>query len=312
MMRMIENLPEKVLIASPRAFCAGVERAIRMTNELRSGVEGPIYVYHEIIHNKPVVDEFRSRGVVFVDDIEGIPNGAPVEFSAHGVSNKIRQRANEKDLNWIDATCPLVRKVHDERDRFLSEGRQIILIGHEGHDETIGTVDDSPDLVKLVTTIEDVKKLHVKDPEKLALLTQTTLSVDDTKEVAAAIRNKYPNIVEPKKEDICFATQNRQNGVKEMIKRWAEVILILGSQNSSNSQRLKEVAQSFGVKGYLFDEVGEFDLNWILNRRIVGITAGASAAPIKVDELTTHLKNLGISNFEEVNVPGAREGFSFK
>ncbi|TSC64163.1 MAG: 4-hydroxy-3-methylbut-2-enyl diphosphate reductase [Microgenomates group bacterium Gr01-1014_93] len=307
---MMETLPEKVLVASPRAFCAGVERAIRMTDELRSKVSGPIYVYHEIIHNKPVVVEFRAKEVVFVDDIEDIPDDSNAEFSAHGVTNKVRQRAKEKGLHWLDATCPLVRKVHDERDRFIAEGRQIILFGHKGHDETVGTVNDNPENIKLVTSISDLDSLEVRNPEKLALLTQTTLSVDDTKEVADAIRRRFPNIVEPKKEDICFATQNRQNGVKEMVKLWAEVILILGSQNSSNSQRLKEVAQSFGVKGYLFDDVYEFDLDWILGKRIIGITAGASAAPERVDGLTAHLKNLGISNFEEVVV--AREGFNFK
>lgn len=304
------GLPEKVLIASPRAFCAGVERAIRVTNELRSQVSGPIYVYHEIIHNKPVVGDFRAKGVIFVDDLEEIPNGVNVEFSAHGVTTKIRQRAIEKSLRWIDTTCPLVKKVHDERDRFIAEGRQIILIGHPGHDETIGTINDVPDLIKLVTTKKDIEKLEIRDPEKLALLTQTTLSVDDTREVADAIRRRFPSIIEPKKEDICFATQNRQNGVKEMIKRWAEVILILGSQNSSNSQRLKEVAKSFGVRGYLFDDVSEFSLEWILGKRVIGITAGASAAPAKVDEVVWYFKGLGINKFEDVIV--AQEGFSFK
>lgn len=309
-MRAEQDLPEKVLVASPRAFCAGVERAIRMTNELRSVTLGPIYVYHEIIHNKLVVDDFRERGVIFVNGLDEIPDGAAAEFSAHGVSDRIRQRADEKNLRWSDATCPLVRKVHDERDRFIREGKQIILIGHAGHDETIGTLNDTPDLIKLVTTKKDVERLEVADPEKLALLTQTTLSVDDTKEVADAIRQRFPNISEPKKEDICFATQNRQNGVKEMAKRWAEAILILGSQNSSNSQRLKEVSQSLGVPGYLFDDVSEFDLEWILGKRIIGITAGASAAPSKVDELIWYFEGLGMNIFEEVVVE--KEGITFK
>lgn len=305
-----ENLPEKVFLAKPRAFCAGVERAIRITDELLSQTNKPLYVYHQIVHNKHVVEGFEGKGVVFVEDISLIPQDSLVIFSAHGVSPGVREQAKTKNLAVEDATCPLVDKVHREIKKYQAQGYEILLIGHADHDETIGHLGEAPDKIKLVSSLEDVKNLKVFDPERLALVTQTTLSVDDTKQIADSIRAKFPKIVEPKKADICFATTNRQNGVKAMVDLGAETVLILGSENSSNSKRLKEVAESAGAKAFLFDDCSQFSKHWILNAKIIGVTAGASASNLLVEELISHLKAMGILEFEDIEV--AKEGFSFK
>lgn len=305
-----ESLPIKVLLAQPRAFCAGVERAIRITKELQSRSNQPVYVYHQIVHNKHVVRDLEGEGTVFVDDIGQIPDNAPTVFSAHGVSPEVRIKALDKRLLVEDATCPLVDKVHREIRKYVSGGREVILIGHAYHDETVGTIGEAPDKVKLVTTIEDVPLLQVADPGKLALVTQTTLSLDDAKVISEAILERFPAIAMSKKEDICYATQNRQNGVKAMVELGAEVILILGSLNSSNSVRLQEVSMNLGTRAYLFDDVSEFSERWILNTKVIGITAGASASDCLVQQVVDHLRSLGIKDFEEITV--AKEGFSFK
>src|SRR5215210_1830981 len=251
----------KVLLASPRGFCAGVNMAIESLDLALASLEPPIYVYHEIVHNKYVVEHFRGRGVTFVDDLAEVPFGATLLFSAHGVSPEIRRVARERKLRAIDATCPLVTKVHLEAVKYAREGYTILLIGHEGHDEVIGTMGEAPDRMILVETAEDVERLEVADPSKVAYLTQTTLSVDDANVVIAALRRKFPEIANPPRDDICYATQNRQEAVRELARR-ADVVLVLGSQNSSNSKRLAEIARPLGPHSHLIDGVSEIRADW--------------------------------------------------
>jgi 4-hydroxy-3-methylbut-2-enyl diphosphate reductase len=273
----------KILLASPRGFCAGVNMAIESL-ELAIKLYGtPIYVYHEIVHNKYVVDRFRNEGAVFVDDLNDVPEGAFLLFSAHGVSPEIRQISQERRLTTIDATCPLVTKVHLEAIRFAKAGYTIILIGHEGHDEVIGTMGEAPAAIRLVETPEDVARLEFPPGARLAYLTQTTLSVDDANRIIDCLRARFPQIVGPPKEDICYATQNRQEAVR-LLAREADIVLVLGSQNSSNSQRLRELATESGVPAHLIDGAADIRLEWFRGDETVLVTAGASAPELVVED----------------------------
>ncbi|HEY2154317.1 MAG TPA: 4-hydroxy-3-methylbut-2-enyl diphosphate reductase [Isosphaeraceae bacterium] len=279
----------QIILANPRGFCAGVNMAIESLERSLDLFGAPLYVYHEIVHNKYVVERFLKRGVVFVESLEEVPEGSPLLYSAHGVSPQIRQEARSRKLKAIDATCPLVTKVHLEAVKYASEGYTILLIGHEGHDEVIGTMGEAPERMILVETAEDVEALEI-DPEKIAYLTQTTLSVDDANVVIDAIRGKFPQVANPPKDDICYATQNRQEAVRELAKR-AEVVLVLGSQNSSNSRRLAEIADSLGPRAHLIDGVAEIDDAWFDGVENVLITAGASAPEDVVQECIDHLQS---------------------
>ena len=272
----------KIVLAGPRGFCAGVNMAID-TLELAIKLFGtPIYVYHEIVHNRYVVDRFRDQGAVFVDHLDEVPEGAHLLYSAHGVSPEIRRVSAERNLKTIDATCPLVTKVHLEAVRYANAGYTIVLIGHEGHDEVIGTMGEAPESIVLVESPEDVDRLELTTP-KLAYLTQTTLSVDDANRIIARLKEWFPQIVGPPKEDICYATQNRQEAVR-LLSSEADVVLVLGSQNSSNSQRLAELARETGVKAYLIDGAADIQLDWFKPNYTVLITAGASAPELMVEE----------------------------
>jgi 4-hydroxy-3-methylbut-2-enyl diphosphate reductase len=279
----------KIILASPRGFCAGVNMAIESLDLAIRLYGTPIYVYHEIVHNKYVVETFRNRGVVFVDRLEEVPKGAHLLYSAHGVSPEIRRVAVERRLHTIDATCPLVTKVHLEAVRYAQQGLTIILIGHEGHDEVIGTMGEAPESIVLVENPEDVATLRVADPTKLAYLTQTTLSVDDANRIIGRLRERFPGIANPPKEDICYATQNRQEAVK-CLSREADVVLVLGSQNSSNSQRLAELSIENGVPAYLIDGAADIDASWFRGDETVLVTAGASAPELVVDDCLEFLK----------------------
>ncbi|MEX0677325.1 MAG: 4-hydroxy-3-methylbut-2-enyl diphosphate reductase [Pirellulales bacterium] len=272
----------KIILASPRGFCAGVNMAIE-TLELAIKLFGvPIYVFHEIVHNKYVVDRFRARGAAFVDDLSEVPEGATLLYSAHGVSPEVRRVSAERRLKTIDATCPLVIKVHLEAVRYAKEGYTIVLIGHEGHDEVIGTMGEAPEAIILVESPEDVDRLQLSSP-KLAYLTQTTLSVDDANRIIARLKERFPHIVGPPKEDICYATQNRQEAVR-LLAREADVVLVLGSQNSSNSLRLAELAREPAAKTYLIDGPENIHLDWFTPDDTVLVTAGASAPEIVVEQ----------------------------
>jgi 4-hydroxy-3-methylbut-2-enyl diphosphate reductase len=278
----------RILLAGPRGFCAGVNMAVESLQFALQLYGTPIYVYHEIVHNKWVVDGFRRQGVVFVDDLSQVPEGSHLLFSAHGISPEIRRRASERHLQTIDATCPLVTKVHREAIRFASEGYTVILIGHEGHDEVIGTLGEAPQSILLVGTVEDVDEVVVPDPTKVAFLTQTTLSVDDAAMLIGRLRRRFPSIVGPAKNDICYATQNRQEAVRELARR-ADIALVVGSQNSSNSQRLAEQARVCGIAAYLIDGAANVDPSWFDGVETVLITAGASASETVVHECVSLL-----------------------
>jgi 4-hydroxy-3-methylbut-2-enyl diphosphate reductase len=279
----------KIILANPRGFCAGVNMAIESLERALELFGTPLYVYHEIVHNRPVVERFRKRGVVFVDGIDEIPEGACVLYSAHGVAPAIRAASVERRLRAIDATCPLVTKVHLEAVRFAQEGYTIILIGHEGHDEVLGTMGEAPDCIRLVQDTADVDALDPPTDAKLAYLTQTTLSVDDAEVIIGALRRRYPQIVGPSRDDICYATQNRQEAVKELVPQ-ADLVLVLGSRNSSNSMRLAEIARTCGKPAHLIDGVTEIEDAWFAGVETVLITAGASAPEERVEECVEYLR----------------------
>ncbi len=266
----------KVLLANPRGFCAGVVMAVEALDRALELFGPPVYVYHEIVHNKHVVERFRGKGAVFVDSLDQAPEGSNLLYSAHGVSPEIRRVSRERRLNAIDATCPLVTKVHLEAIKFAKAGYTIVLIGHEGHDEVIGTMGEAPESIVLVETPEDVDRVEVRDPERLAYLTQTTLSVDDANRVIDALRRRFPSIQGPPKDDICYATQNRQEAVRELAAE-ADLVLVIGSRNSSNSLRLAELARERGVPAYLIDHVGELNREWLTGVETLVVSAGASA-----------------------------------
>ena len=280
----------KVLLANPRGFCAGVNMAIECLDEAIRRVGAGIYVYHEIVHNKYVVDRFTKQGVTFVNSLDEVPVGGILLFSAHGVSPEIRKVARDRKLQTVDATCPLVTKVHLEAIRYANQGFNILLIGHEGHDEVIGTMGEAPESITLVETPEDVAKLPFTTADKLAYLTQTTLSVDEANAVINALRSRYPQIDSPKKEDICYATTNRQDAVKALVES-ADVLIVVGSQNSSNSRRLMEIGASRGVPSYLVDGAGELQRDWFEEAETVVVTAGASAPEVVVQECIEFLQN---------------------
>ena len=303
----------KIILASPRGFCAGVNMAIESLDLAIEAFGTPIYVYHEIVHNKYVVDTFREKGAVFVDDLDEVPVGAHLLFSAHGVSPEVRRIARERQLVAIDATCPLVTKVHLEAIRFAKEGYTIVLIGHEGHDEVIGTMGEAPNSMVLVESEADVDALALAGNAKIAYLTQTTLSVDDATRIIKRLRARFPQIANPPKEDICYATQNRQEAVRTLADG-TNVVLVLGSQNSSNSQRLKELATENGVVSHLIDGASDIDSNWFNGDETVLVTAGASAPESVVQECVDFLKEtydakveLHSIREEEVNFPLPRE-----
>ncbi len=279
----------KIILANPRGFCAGVNMAIESLERALSIFGSPIYVYHEIVHNRPIVERFRSRGVVFVDELSEVPTGGTLLYSAHGVSPAIREHSAERKLRAIDATCPLVTKVHNEAIRFAREGYTIVLIGHEGHDEVIGTMGEAPRNIVLVEDEADVEALTFPNDAKLAFLTQTTLSVDEAKIVIDALRRKYSQIVGPHKDDICYATQNRQEAVRDLVPE-ADVVLVLGSQNSSNSQRLAELARTVGKSAYLIDRANELQDAWFKSTDTVLVTAGASAPEDHVQDCIDYLR----------------------
>ena len=303
----------RVLLASPRGFCAGVNMAIDALELAIQSLPAPIYVYHEIVHNKYVVNRFRAAGVVFVDDLAEVPAGATLLFSAHGVSPEIRRIARERNLRAIDATCPLVTKVHLEAIKYANQGYTILLIGHEGHDEVIGTMGEAPEAILLVETPEQVAHLEVADETKVAYLTQTTLSVDDANRIIRRLKERFPQIAAPPKDDICYATQNRQEAVS-VLSQEADLTLVLGSQNSSNSQRLAELSRERGVTAYLIDGVEDIDPAWFANVETVLVTAGASAPEVVVeavlDFLSTHFGatvEMRSLRTEDVSFPLPRE-----
>jgi len=290
----------EVLLAKPRGFCAGVDRAIAIVERALAVHGAPIYVRHEIVHNKFVVEDLRSKGAVFVEELDEVPSGATVIFSAHGVALDVRREADARGLRVFDATCPLVTKVHVEVAKMREGGREVIMIGHEGHPEAEGTMGQSESGMYLVETEEDVAKLTVADPDKVAYVTQTTLSMDDAARIVAALKARFPKIVGPKKDDICYATQNRQDAVKIMAPR-CDVVIVVGSPNSSNSNRLREVARNLGRDAYLVDNVDELKPEWIAGKRSIGVTAGASAPEVLVHDVILRLQEMGAARVRELD-----------
>jgi 4-hydroxy-3-methylbut-2-enyl diphosphate reductase len=290
---------KKLLLAKPRGFCAGVDRAIDVVNLALELYPGPVYVRKEIVHNVHVVNDLRAKGAIFVDELDEVPDGATVIFSAHGVSPEVRAHATARGLKVIDATCPLVTKVHHEAVRFAREGRPIVLVGHEGHDEVVGTMGHAPENIQLIGSPEEARRLDVSDPRRVAVITQTTLSLDDTSAVVEVLRQRFPDIEAPARDDICYATQNRQVAVKALARR-VPVILVIGSKNSSNSNRLAEVAQAAGARAYLIDDISQIDAAWLDGVECLGITAGASAPEYLVDEVVQFFRARGATDLEEV------------
>jgi len=298
----------EILLAKPRGFCAGVDRAIAIVEKALAIHGAPIYVRHEIVHNKFVVDDLRAKGAIFVEELSEVPSGNTVIFSAHGVSLAVRDEAEARGLRVFDATCPLVTKVHVEVAKMRDQGREVVMIGHAGHPEAEGTMGQSNDGMYLVETVEDVARLHVRDPQKLAYVTQTTLSMDDASRIVAALKVRFPGIVGPKKDDICYATQNRQDAVKFMAPR-CDVVIVVGSPNSSNSNRLREVAANLGREAYLIDRPEELQPEWIAGKRNIGVTAGASAPEVLVQEVIFRLQQLGAKRVHEIE--GIEENVTF-
>ncbi len=289
----------KIYLAYPRGFCAGVDRAIEIVERALKIFGPPIYVRHAIVHNRYVVEDLKKKGAIFVEDVNEIPEGSIVIFSAHGVSPKVREDAKKRNLKVIDATCPLVNKVHKEVRRFASEGYTIILVGHSGHVEVEGTMGEAPDKVILVEDIEDAERVEVPDPNKVALTTQTTLSVDDTKEIIEVLKRRFPNIVLPKADDICYATQNRQDAVKRLAEV-SDLILVIGSKESSNSNRLREVAEKKGKRAYLIEDETYINPKWLEGVSAVGITSGASTPESLVRRVVWKLLSMGGESVEEL------------
>jgi 4-hydroxy-3-methylbut-2-enyl diphosphate reductase len=302
----------QILLANPRGFCAGVDRAIEIVERALEVLGAPIYVRHEVVHNRFVVENLKAKGAVFVEEVDEIPEGATCIFSAHGVSQKVREDAKSRGLTVFDATCPLVTKVHIEVKRYSREGREVVLIGHAGHPEvegTMGQFDESQGgRIYLVETPDDVATLPVVNPSHMAYVTQTTLSVDDTARVIDALRSRFPEIHGPRKDDICYATQNRQDSVKELAAQ-CDVVLVVGSKNSSNSNRLRELSELQGVTAYLIDGAQDIQPEWVVGKATVGVTAGASAPEILVQQVIQRLRDLG--GRESVELPGRQEHIVF-
>ena len=303
-----------ILLANPRGFCAGVDRAIQIVEEALIQYGKPIYVRHEVVHNQYVINDLKTKGAVFIEDLNDVPKGAHVIFSAHGISKAIREEAKLRQLIPIDATCPLVTKVHVEVNKMLNQGMDIIMIGHKGHPEVEGTMGQiekhqSNRKMYLIETVEDIKSLIVDRPDKLAYVTQTTLSIDDTKVIIDTLKIKYPSIQGPKSDDICYATQNRQDAVKQ-ISSFCDLIIIVGSNNSSNSNRLKELAIREGVESYMIDHEDLLQLSWLINKKNIGISAGASAPEISVKNIVNKIESLTKASITEL--PGIEESIIFK
>lgn len=291
--------PKRLLLAKPRGFCAGVERAIDVVNMALELFGSPVYVRKEIVHNKHVIESLAAQGAIFVEELAEVPEGAVVIFSAHGISPDVRAEAVAKRLKVIDATCPLVTKVHLEVIRYAQEGRSIILVGHSGHDEVIGTTGEAPGRIQLVGSVEEAEAVQVLDPNLVAVTTQTTLGVDDTQGIIEVLKRRFPKLVTPSSGDICYATQNRQTAVKQLAKE-ADLVLVLGSDNSSNSRRLREVAEDTGARAYLIDDVTEIDPAWLEGVESIAITAGASAPEYLVQEVVAFFRSLGVEHLEEI------------
>jgi 4-hydroxy-3-methylbut-2-en-1-yl diphosphate reductase len=290
---------KRVVLAKPRGFCAGVDRAIDVVNMALQLHGSPVYVRKEIVHNKYVIQSLAAKGAIFVDELDEVPDGSVAIFSAHGVSPAVRATAILKNLKVIDATCPLVTKVHMEAVRYAREGRSIILVGHAGHDEVIGTMGEVPGQIQLVGSIEEADRVHVPDPDRVAVTTQTTLGVDDANEIIEVLRRRFPKLITPASDDICYATQNRQTAVK-LLAEDADLVLVLGSDNSSNSRRLREVAEGAGAKAFLIDDATEIDPAWLEGVECVAITAGASAPEYLVQQVVEYFRSMGVGQMEEV------------
>ena len=302
-----------IILANPRGFCAGVDRAIEITNRALEMFGAPIYVKHQIVHNKYVVDELREKGVVFIEDIDTVPEHSILIYSAHGVSEEIINQSNEKNLQVFNATCPLVTKVHMEVARLSKKNINTILIGHRGHPEVEGTIGryitESDSKIVLIEDEKDVEGLNFDQTKDVAYVTQTTLSIDDTANIIQAIKKKYNNVIEPARGDICYATTNRQGAVKELTKK-CDIIFVVGSENSSNSNRLKEISTRAGVPSYLLDSANDLDVNWLKNKKNIGLTAGASAPEVLVQSIINKLKSCGAMNV--INSDGVEENITFK
>lgn len=301
-------MEKEVLLAQPRGFCAGVDRAIEIVERALAEFGAPIYVRHEIVHNAYVVDDLRRKGAIFIEELDDVPAGQTVIFSAHGVSKAVQAEADARGLRVFDATCPLVTKVHVEVAKMRREGREIIMIGHHGHPEVEGTMGQVNEGMYLVETVADVDSLDVRNPDMLAFVSQTTLSIDDTADIIAALKRKFPNIAEPKKGDICYATTNRQEAVKFMAPQ-VDVVIVVGSPNSSNSNRLREVAEKKGTTAFMVDNASQIDPAWIAGRSRIGVTAGASAPEVLVQAVIDRLKELGAQSVR--SLPGVEENVTF-
>ncbi len=297
-----------VLLANPRGFCAGVDRAIAIVERALELFGAPIYVRHEVVHNKFVVDGLRAKGAIFIEDLDDVPPGSTLVFSAHGVPQAVRAEAEARGLRVFDATCPLVTKVHVEVGKMRAQGKEIVMIGHKGHPEVEGTMGQTEGGMYLVETPEDVARLEVKDAANLAYVTQTTLSMDDAGKVVAALKARFPAITGPKKDDICYATQNRQDAVKALATK-CDLVIVVGSPNSSNSNRLREVAQNHGAAAYMVDNAGQLDAAWLEGKQHIGVTAGASAPEVLVRQVIARLKDLGAGDVLELD--GKAENISF-
>jgi 4-hydroxy-3-methylbut-2-enyl diphosphate reductase len=300
-MAEMPNTVEKLLLAAPRGYCAGVDRAVQTVEKALDIHGAPVYVRKEIVHNKHVVEELRERGAIFVDEHTEVPEGAVCVFSAHGIAPSVRSGAQERGLVTIDATCPLVTKVHREAVRFAEQGYTIVLVGHDGHEEVEGTMGEAPEQIVLVQDGEDVQRLSVPDPERVAYITQTTLAVDETAAIVERLRERFPSIVGPRTDDICYATTNRQAAVKQMAGS-CDLMLVIGSKNSSNSARLVEVARDCATEAHLIDNAGEVREEWLEGRRVVGISSGASAPENLVEELVQLFRDRGVSDISEFHV----------
>ncbi len=292
---------EKILLAAPRGYCAGVDRAVQTVERALERYGAPVYVRKQIVHNKHVVEDLLARGAVFVEDVREVPEGSVTVFSAHGVSPRVRETARARGLETIDATCPLVTKVHREAVKFADEDYTIVLVGHAGHEEVEGTMGEAPERIVLVESEQDVDELEVPNPERIAYITQTTLSVDETAAIVQRLQQRFPRIAGPRTDDICYATTNRQAAVKQMAGR-CDLMLVIGSRNSSNSARLVEVARDFGTEAYLIDNVGEVQEQWLQGKRTVGVSSGASAPDNLVQELLDFFRARGVRDIEEFHV----------
>lgn len=305
----MSTLQTDIVLANPRGFCAGVDRAIIIVEQALGKFGAPIYVKHEVVHNKFVVDELRNKGAIFVEELDEVPTGSIVIFSAHGVSKAVRAEAEARGLTAYDATCPLVTKVHIEVEKMRAQEMELIMIGHKGHPEVEGTMGQSDEGIFLVETPEDVYTLTISNPDKLAFVTQTTLSMDDAAQVIKALKDRFPNIRAPKSDDICYATQNRQDAVKIMAKD-CDLVIIVGSPNSSNSNRLREVAENQGVEAYMVDNASYLKQEWLTDKKKIGVSAGASAPEVLVQEVITKLQELGAKEVTELQ--GVVESVVFK